>query len=1109
MFSTTNILSKHLSLCLCLIACAASLFGCGGSSSSGNSSNNTATVYLAARTGPIVPVRVGETAFLDGTKSTSSSPSEPLTYNWSFSSKPNASSTLLQAETTANASFVADVRGTYILQLVVSAAGVSSQRAIQTVVSTIPPEPPTGPFNHEGLSSNCVNCHNGDLDLIPGVSKLIGKSPDHLATSNLCQTCHSPLGFPAIPYVDHLEVVGSCSQCHNNKIAIGKSEFHVTTVGECDDCHNTTSFLELGPDGSYDHSNISRSCSGCHNGSISIGKTPSPPHPVTNNECGFCHTTTSFLGAYPDHTAPIVTAAINGCSTCHGNTPTSTARGEPVGHPVMAVDCAACHSIVTFSLGGVFNHRIGPPVQSCETCHIDNNSINARGKGSAPNAHPTTTLDCNICHDTVSFTNPSFDHSQSVVTNNRCDFCHGAASAPPNTPATGKPSINNVPPDLLEHLPTTDDCSVCHTPGTFATGTFAHTGVISGCTACHNDVISAGKPINHIPTNPDNQDCVACHTPTNTTNFTTFAGAAFGHVGINTNNCTLCHNNTISTGKPSNHLPTSLDCSLCHTPTNTINYTTFAGIAFNHLGIDPNNCAVCHNTGIATPKKANHIPVHEDCSVCHNSTSVFTPSTFLTTGHQNITNGCEGCHTSQFFPAPTTLIKSTSHLPTVQDCDVCHAVAGFTPSNFNHTGISGNCASCHNGNFVGINARGPTNSPVHQNTPSDCSACHNTTDFAAAFVDHTSPEVLNSRCDSCHNGIVATGKDAKANHVTTIEDCSVCHVPGAFAPAVFNHTGIVNNCASCHNGIDATGKDAKVNPAHIPTTDDCSVCHTPTAFANANFEHQGITNNCVTCHNGTTATGKANNHVPTNGDCVNCHQTTGFKPATFDHQGIVDNCSSCHDAGLATPKKVNHVATNQDCGVCHSPSGFIPATFDHTGIVNNCASCHGVTATGKTPNHLITGLDCSSCHTTATFVGGTWVHDSSTANNCDTCHVNNGGATPKPGVHLNTNEQCDVCHSTNGWTPTNFSHSPQGNYPGDHRTDPGCTGCHKGAIGAGINIDNYPSQLTYAPFCAGCHARDFERKGDHIGGENGTLRQNRDCSGGGNGCHRVSDRKFD
>jgi hypothetical protein len=391
---------------------------------------------------------------------------------------------------------------------------------------------------------------------------------------------------------------------------------------------------------------------------------------------------------------------------------------------------------------------------------------------------------------------------------------------------------------------------------------------------------------------------------------------------------------------------------------------------------------------------------------------------------------------------------------------------------------------------------------------------------------------VGNRCDSCHNGTDATGKTTPP-HVVTNEDCGICHVPGGtFVPAVFNHTGIVDNCASCHNGTDATGKDAKTNPPHIATTDDCSVCHIPTVFADAKFDHQDIVDNCASCHNGNTATGKTTRHVPTNGDCSDCHVTTGFLPATFDHVGIVDNCSSCHDVGFATPKKVNHVATNQDCGVCHTTRSFFPATIDHTGpdvVGNRCDSCHnGTIATGKidaTPPHIDTSLDCSSCHTTATFVGGTWTHDSSSAGRCTDCH-NGTDATGLPpmgpqGHFVITSAQCDACHSTQGWAPTNnFSHMTL-EYPGDHNLNVVCITCHTNNSEI---IQSYRDSI-YTGFCAACHANDYE-PGPHKKQENPEAKYNvselKNCAGSchvydgntnnilktRNGEHRVNDRDF-
>ena len=159
----------------------------------------------------------------------------------------------------------------------------------------------------------------------------------------------------------------------------------------------------------------------------------------------------------------------------------------------MAVDCGVCHSPTGFNLGGVFNHRVDPAVQPCAGCHNDNNSINARGKLSISN-HVPTTEDCGVCHGVGggNFADGIYDHT-GIVDN--CSDCHGVGG---NGSGLGK-SVN--------HMPTVEDCSVCHTPGTFATGVYDHSGVVNGCTTCHNGIISAGKHVNHIPTTPDDQDC--------------------------------------------------------------------------------------------------------------------------------------------------------------------------------------------------------------------------------------------------------------------------------------------------------------------------------------------------------------------------------------------------------------------------------------------------------------------------------------------------------------------------------------------------------------------------------------------------------------------------
>ena len=60
--------------------------------------------------------------------------------------------------------------------------------------------------------------------------------------------------------------------------------------------------------------------------------------------------------------------------------------------------------------------------------------------------------------------------------------------------------------------------------------------------------------------------------------------------------------------------------------------------------------------------------------------------------------------------------------------------------------------------------------------------------FKTAVMNHTG---ITGNCASCHNGSTATGKPS--NHFPTTLDCSTCHLSTtAFGPGTaMNHTGIV------------------------------------------------------------------------------------------------------------------------------------------------------------------------------------------------------------------------------------------------------------------------------------------------------------------------------
>ncbi len=98
-----------------------------------------------ANAGPDQAVNVGQTVALNGSGSTDPE-SQPLTYAWSFVSRPTGSAAALAGATTVNPTFVADAAGSYTVQLIVN-DGQANSPPDTVVVTTgnLPPVANAGP----------------------------------------------------------------------------------------------------------------------------------------------------------------------------------------------------------------------------------------------------------------------------------------------------------------------------------------------------------------------------------------------------------------------------------------------------------------------------------------------------------------------------------------------------------------------------------------------------------------------------------------------------------------------------------------------------------------------------------------------------------------------------------------------------------------------------------------------------------------------------------------------------------------------------------------------------------------------------------------------------
>ena len=95
----------------------------------------TANSVPVANAGPDQTAGVGQTVFLNGAAS-SDADGDPLTFSWSFTSRPAGSLAALNNPTSVGPSFTADLPGTYAVQLIVSDPFVSSAADSVTISTT-------------------------------------------------------------------------------------------------------------------------------------------------------------------------------------------------------------------------------------------------------------------------------------------------------------------------------------------------------------------------------------------------------------------------------------------------------------------------------------------------------------------------------------------------------------------------------------------------------------------------------------------------------------------------------------------------------------------------------------------------------------------------------------------------------------------------------------------------------------------------------------------------------------------------------------------------------------------------------------------------------------
>ena len=920
----------------------------------------------------------------------------------------------------------------------------------------------------KGTPQACFACHAAGSRI--GAS---AKPARHIVSSNDCAQCHTPFAWKPVAQFNHLNVLGTCSSCHNNVQAIGKPSRHIPTTAECGSCHPVMKPWTAGLNIPSNHIPYATTanCSDCHkNADFSVTPSLTDIHkfaPSTTANCIQCHGSAAATFSIASNGFAIkaipakhVTSNANAaCEGCHVGaissiktlpvTDGSTFAGSAMNHAGVT-DCAGCHGPDTTGFTGVAQLVIMPPTApvgpnshipstaACADCHVAPTGLIAASAASlaigstgfltplpsTTQIHSGITGNCASCHEgnNVWADMAKYPLAPAALTGNATTPYMGFQTRPLAV-ASGFSIADPA-------HPTAGDCSTCHTRTDYFEG--------------------AVKPSNHIPY-AATATCGACHT---NPDFSVRPALTDIHANAQstTANCIQCHgsaaasfaipaaNNFAIVGIPPKHVSSNADaaCESCHVGANSsikvlpvVNGAKFSGSAMSHAGLT--TCVSCHGAGVGGFTGIAQL--------------VVMPPTAPTGPNAHIPSvtTCEGCHAAPagliVASAPTLAIGATGFLtplPTTAQI---------------HSGIISNCASCHEGNNVWADMgkyplapaalTGVPTSPYKgfQTRPlaaasnfsiadaahpksGDCSQCHASTDYFDGVVKPANhiPYAAPATCSSCHKSadfsVWPSLTDIHANAPSTTSNCIQCHgsTAASFAIPAANNFAVV--------GIPARHISSNANAA-------CETCH---VGANSSIKTLPVVN-------GAKFSGSAMSHAGLT-TCVSCHGpgTGGFtgvsqlvvmpptSPASAStHIPSATSCEGCHaaPAGLvALPTALPALGA----------TGFlapIPATGQiHAGVTSGCAACHEngsvwldmakypiapAALTGNAASQY-TGMQLRPRAAASTFSVADAAHPAS--GDCVTCHGTNfnyfsGQAEPANHIPTTTNT-CSVCHTTAG-----------------------------------------------------------------------------------------------
>jgi len=535
------------------------------------------------------------------------------------------------------------------------------------------------------------------------------------------------------------------------------------------------------------HGGFGGDCLGCHQ----IGGLAPPDLQI--NETAFEKSVHAGLNENATYNATMTSLLNRACWACHSNL---TSDGEePTDHPDEYWNprpCVACHATGSFDAPVIFEHFYKGG---------STDGINIR-------------VECVECH-----LNGTFEHEKIPEMSDEAVASHYAAR---------------------DHLPATDNCSVCHQDEVggaefgSASQVFAHDKGGS-CEDCHGTVETFHDQELVIP---EERTCKACHTSADSVEkygtpgqiLTHYPGAPDEKADTTkideTLVCSKCHNGTIHSPYLTRHLNLSEEtahrgyCFDCHAEGGTFPYPSQTQISKLSHG----KSTECMAVNCIEP--------------CHNATGVsqFHTPTDVVSGYFGLAPSgagieCRDCHPRHMRLGEFEKAEEVACL----DCHPEYEVAHYADAIVEDVDKTYTCALCHNEkadqyhNLTHIYGEGGL--PVDES----CFVCH---DRNTNFTD---AQTLTYEGSTIRGGVMITGAVREVD-ITEAFTCTECHnvtdTPFHYSPyplgsiqdpgwAGWVAGDRVRDCKDCHTNY---GDLPPFNATDMGGTghgheEDCYVCH--------------------------------------------------------------------------------------------------------------------------------------------------------------------------------------------------------------------------------------------------------------------------------------------